>query len=48
MQLLKIKQSPDLGKIIEDLKEAQLNGNILTKEDAINFVYNYKKRCVIN
>ena len=38
MQILNIKQSPLLGKIIEELKEAQLEGNISTKEDAIEFV----------
>ncbi len=36
-----IKQSPILGKIINDLKEAQISGEILTKEDAEKFVKNY-------
>ena len=38
MDLLNIKQSPVLGRIINDLHEAQLNGDINTKEDAIKFV----------
>ena len=38
MELLSIKQTPLLGKIIADIKEAQLNGEIITKEDAINFI----------
>lgn len=41
MQIKNIKQSPKLGEIINALKEAQLNSDILTKEDAINFVKNY-------
>ena len=42
MQLKNIKQSPKLGEIINALKEAQLNGDINTKEDAIIFVQNFK------
>ena len=38
MQIKGIKQSPELGKIINALKEAQLNGDINTKEEAIDFV----------
>ena len=38
MQIKGIKQSPELGKIINALKEAQLNGDINTKEEAIEFV----------
>ena len=38
MEIKGIKQSPELGKIINALKEAQLNGDIVTKEDAIDFV----------
>lgn len=41
MQIKGIKQSPLLGEIINALHEAQLNGDILTKEEAINFVKNY-------
>ncbi len=42
MELLKIKQGPQLGKIINALKEAQISGNVTTKEEAINFVIEYK------
>ncbi len=41
MQILNIKQSPLLGEIINSLKEAQINGDINTKEEALNFVKNY-------
>ena len=41
MELKKIPQSPLLGEIIKSLKEEQLEGNIITKEDAINFVLTY-------
>ena len=40
MELKGIGQTPQLGKIINAIKEAQLNGDILTKEDAIEFVKN--------
>ena len=42
MDILKIKPSPLLGKIIKDLTEAQINSEIITKNDAIIFVKNYK------
>ncbi len=38
MELKGIKQSPELGNIIKALNEAQLNGEINTKEEAIEFV----------
>ena len=38
MELLKIKQSPKLGEIISALKEAQISGNVTTKEEAVDFV----------
>lgn len=38
MQILNIKPSPELGRIMSALSEAQINGDILTKEDAVNFV----------
>lgn len=41
MQIKGIKQSPLLGKILNALKEAQLNGDINTKEEAIEFVKTY-------
>ena len=42
MSLIKIKPSAQLGKILNDLHEAQLNGEINTKEEAISFVKSYK------
>ena len=38
MEIKGIKQSPDLGKIISALKEAQLNGDVNSKDEAIDFV----------
>ncbi len=38
MELLKIKQGPKLGEIINALKEAQISGNVTTREEAIDFV----------
>lgn len=43
MQILEIKQSPDLGKIINELHEAQLNGEVNTKEEAICFITGLKR-----
>lgn len=42
MEIKGIKQSPELGKIINALKEAQINGDVNTKEEAIEFVKNNK------
>ena len=42
MKILNIKQSPLLGEVISALKEAQLNGEITSKEEAENFVKCYK------
>ena len=41
MKILQIKQSPELGKIINELHEAQLNGDITTKEQAESFVKSF-------
>lgn len=41
MKILNISPSPKLGQIINALNEAQINGDIITKEDAISFVKNY-------
>lgn len=41
MEFLNIKPSPKLGEIINAVNEAQLNGNILTHEDAVRFVLNW-------
>jgi len=38
MEILNIKPSPKLGEILENLKEAQISGDITTKEEAINFI----------
>ena len=38
MEILNINQSPKLGNIITALKEAQLNGEVVTKDEAIFFV----------
>lgn len=45
MQILKIKPSPILGEILNNLHEKQLDGEINSKEEAIKFVkaYNIKK-----
>ena len=41
MEIKSIKQSPLLGQIVKALNEAQLNGDIVTKDDAIDFVKNF-------
>lgn len=41
MKILNISPSPKLGQIVNALNEAQINGDIITKEDAISFVKNY-------
>ena len=38
MEILNISPSPILGKIIEALFEAQISGEISTKEEAVEFV----------
>ena len=40
MELLKISQGPELGKIISALKEAQLSGDVTTKKEAVEFILN--------
>lgn len=40
MKILQIKPSPKLGEILENLHEAQLSGDVLTKEQAVEFVKN--------
>lgn len=40
MEILNIKPSPKLGKIMNSLHEAQLNGDVQTKEQAVEFVQN--------
>ena len=41
MELLDIKPSPKLGEIINAVNEAQLNGDVLTHEDAVRFILNW-------
>lgn len=38
MEILQIKQGPELGKIINELKEAQISGMVNNKQEAIDFV----------
>ena len=38
MQIKNITQSPKLGEYMTALHEAQINGDITTKEDAIKFI----------
>lgn len=38
IEILNIKPGPELGRILDDLKEAQINGDIITKEDAKKFI----------
>ncbi len=42
MEILNIKPSHKLGEIMDALHEAQLSGDVSTKEHAIEFVQNYK------
>lgn len=42
MEILKISPSPQLGEVISALNEAQLDSEVITKDDAINFVKKYK------
>lgn len=38
MAILNIKPSPELGQIIELLKEAQISSEVITKDDAIKYI----------
>lgn len=42
MAILNIKPSPKLGEVIEALHEAQISGDVVTKEQAISFINNIK------
>ena len=44
MQILGIQQSPILGKIINELHEAQLNEEVNTKEEAIEFIKHFSSK----
>ncbi|MBR6301555.1 HD domain-containing protein [bacterium] len=43
MKMLNITPSKRLGEIMNELKEAQISGTVLTKEDAVSFVKNIGK-----
>lgn len=45
MQILSIKPSPKLGYIMNELHEAQISGDVTTKEDAIKFVKHANLSC---
>ena len=42
LKIKNIKQGPILGEIIDALKEAQISGEVNTKDDAVEFVKNYQ------
>lgn len=42
MKILNIKAGKELGNIIKELKEAQLSGDVISKEDAVDFIRNVK------
>ena len=44
MEMLNITPSPKLGRILNELHEAQLNGDITTKEQAVWFVRELNER----
>ena len=38
MQILNLTPSPRLGEIMDAIKEAQISGDIITKDEAIEFI----------
>ena len=44
MDILKIKPSKLIGEILENIKLSQLSGELQTKEEAIEFIKNYKNK----
>jgi tRNA nucleotidyltransferase/poly(A) polymerase len=40
IQLFGLKQGPEIGKILEEIREAQVEGDIVSRQDAIRFVSN--------
>ena len=42
MEILNINAGKELGEIIKNLKEAQLSGDVVSKEDAVSFIKNVK------
>ncbi|MBR1907514.1 HD domain-containing protein [bacterium] len=43
MEILNLKPSKELGNVIKQLKEAQLNGDVNTKEDAVKYIKSMQK-----
>ncbi len=43
MEILNIKQGPQLGKIIKGLKEAQISSEVTTKQEAVEYIINFSK-----
>ena len=43
MEICQIPQSPLLGRIIKALKEAQISSEVRTKDEAVEFVRNYRE-----
>ena len=41
MKILNIKPSPKLGEIMDALHEAQISGDVITKEHAVEFVKSF-------
>ena len=42
MEILKIQPSPKLGEILNALHDAQINGDVTTKEEALNFIRQFE------
>ena len=42
MKILEIKPSAKLGEIVDALKEAQMASDVVTKEEAVEFVKKFK------
>ena len=38
MEIFGVPQSPKLGELINSLKEAQLDGDVVTKDDALEYI----------
>jgi tRNA nucleotidyltransferase/poly(A) polymerase len=43
MKILNIPKGPEVGKVLNALKEAQISGDVNTKEEALEFLKDYKK-----
>lgn len=42
MEILKIQPSPKLGEILNALHDAQINGDVTTKDEALNFIRQFE------